>query len=185
MDVGIFKASGARLKAWLIVPPLLIVSVGLGSHAWQQRARWRLQEAKALSEILPSFIMAQKEVAELFDSFKASGGSELGSGSQLISFLQDVAQKTDFVVDNVNMVNRKNQAQMDVPVLNAVVRGAGDFTAIEVYINKVKTEQRLLSVASIQIDSSEEHAADGQYEVEIVFELLLLDEMKTFSGGSK
>ncbi len=184
MDVGIFMASGGRLRAWLIIPPLLIVSVGLGSHAWQQRAEWRLQETQALSEVLPPFIAARKDAVELIEGFKTAAGGELGSEDQLISFLQDMAQKNDFIVGAVNVVDRKRQQQKAVPVLNAVVSGQGNFTAIHLYINEVKTEQHLLSVSSLKIKQPTELTeGDGLYDVEIVFELLLLDEMKAFSGG--
>ncbi len=183
MDVGIFMASGGRLRAWLMIPPLLIVGLGLGSHAWQQRAQWQLQKTTALSEVLPPFIAARKDAVVLFESFKIAEGGELGSEDQLISFLQDMAQKNDFLVDTVSVVSQQQQQKKVVPVLNAVVRGEGDFTSIELYINEVKTEQRLLSVNSIKIAQPTESSGGELYEVEIVFELLLLDDLKAFNGG--
>ena len=183
MDVGIFMVSGGRLRMWLIIPPLLMVSVGLGSHAWQQRAQWRLQETKALSDVLPPFVAARRDAVELIEGFKTSSGEELGSENQLISFLQDMAQKNNFMVGTVNVVVREKRQQKDVPVLNAVVRGQGDFTAIQLYINEVKTEQRLLSVSSIKIVQPTERSIGDGYDVEIIFELLLLNEMKAFNGG--
>ena len=185
MDIGIFKASGRQLKAWLIIPPLFIVSVGLGSHAWQQRAQWQLQKTKALSEVLPSFITARKNVIALIDGFQTSTGEGLGSEDQLISFLQDMAQKNNFMVDTVNVVSRKEMQRQTVPLLNAVVRGEGDFAAIQLYINEVKTEQRLLSVSSIKLLQPTEVSVGNMYEVEIIFDLLLLDELKAFSGGAR
>jgi len=157
MDVGKFKVSGLRLKMWLIIPPLLMVGVGLGSHAWQP--------------------------VGLFEGFKTAVGGELGSEDQLISFLQDMAQQNDFMVDSVNVVDRKSQQQKAVPVLNAVVRGKGDFTAIQLYINEAKAGQRLISANSIKIVQPTDVSGGDLYDVEIVFELLLLDEMKSFNGG--
>ncbi len=185
MDVGIFMASGGRLRAWLIIPPLLIVSVGLGSHAWQQRAEWRLQETQALSEVLPPFIAARKEAVELIEGFKTAAGGELASEDQLGSFLQEMAEQNNFSTGTtVSMVNQKKQKQTAVPVLHAVVNGAASFTDIQLFINAVKTEQRLLSVSSLKITQPTELTeGDGLYDVEIVFELLLLDEMKAFNGG--
>ena len=185
MDVGIFIASGTRLKVWLILPPLLIVSIGLGSHAWQQRAEWKLEETKALSEVLPPFITARKAAIDLVEGFKMAEGGELGSKDQLISFLQDMAQKNNFLVDTVSVINQKGQQQKAVPVLNAVVRGKGDFPAVQLYINRVKTEQRLLSVSSIKIAQPKEGSEGELFEVEILFELLLLDDMKAFNGGTQ
>lgn len=183
MDVGIFIASGRRLRAWLIIPPLLIVSTGLGSYAWQQRAEWKLEKTNALSEVLPSFILAQKAAVTLFKGFETSVGEELGSEDQLISFLQDMAQQNDFIVDSINVVDRKSQQQKAIPVLNAVVRGAGDFTAIQLYINEVKAGQRLLSVGSIKIAPPDNLSGGELYDVELIFELLLLDDMMAFNGG--
>ena len=182
MDVGIFMVSAGRLKTWLIIPPLLMVSVGLGSHAWRQRAQWQLQETKALSELLPPFIEARRDTLALFEGFKTSSGGELGSEDQLISFLQDMAQQNDFMVNTVNVVDQQKQQQV-VPVLNAVVRGQGNFTAVQLYINEAKSRQRLLSVESIKVAKPTERSGGGTFDVEIVFELLLLDGMKAFDGG--
>jgi hypothetical protein len=67
--------------------------------------------------------------------------------------------------------------------MNAVVRGRGDFTAVQMYINEAKSTQQLLSVDAIKVQKPSEEAAEGMYDVEIVFELLLLDEMKSVAGG--
>jgi hypothetical protein len=182
MDVGIFLASRKRLMVWLIVPPLFIAGIGLSSYAWQQRAHWQLQETKALAEVLPPIITARKEVLELIKGFNSSAGGELGSENQVILFLQDMDQLNDFVVESVDVVELKGAKKKAVPVLNAVVNGSGDFRSIEQYINKVKTEQRLLSVNSIRVSQPKEPTA-GAYEVAIIFELLLLDDMKAFNGG--
>ena len=183
MDVGIFMASGRRLMAWVTIPPLLMVSVGMGSHVWNQRAQWQLEETKTLSEVLPSFIVAKESVTELFEGFGSVDVGGLGSEDQLISFLQDMAQQNDFMVDSVSVIKSKSQQKKAVPTLNAVVLGKGDGTAIPLYMNRVKTEQRLLSVSSIKISQPLEGFLGGLYEVELVFELLQLDGMKAFNGG--
>jgi len=184
MDVGIFMVSGWRLRAWLIIPPLIMVSVGMGSHAWQQKAEWQLQETTALSEVLPSFITARKEAIDLVEGFKSERSGELASKDQLGSFLQDMAEQNNFSMGTaVSMPDQKNKQQKAVPVQNFVVVGAASFTDIQLFINEVKTEQKLLSVNSIQIKQPTELSEDGLYDVEIVFELLLLDEMKAFNGG--
>lgn len=182
MDVGIFIVSGWRLKTWLIIPPLLMVSVGLGSYAWQQRAQWQLQEAQALSDVLPPFIAARRAASDLFGDLKTATGGEVGSEDQLISFLQDIAQQADFMVSGVNVVDQKQQK---ASVLHVAVRGEGDFTAVQLYINEAKSKQRLLSVDSIKVMSPTEQSEGGLYNVEIVFELFLMDEMKALGGGGQ
>ena len=182
MDVGIFKTSGTRLQLWLILPPLIMVSVGLGSHAWQERAQWKLEETQALSEILPPLIAARRDVMNLFKDFVSASGSELGSEDQLISFLQDMAQQNEFMLDTVNRVNLKKK-NLAVPAMHAVVRGRGDFTAVQLYINEAKSAQQLLSVDAVKIQKPSEEVGEGIYDVEIVFELLLLDELKSITGG--
>jgi hypothetical protein len=187
MDVGIFMANGRRLKAWLIVPPLLIVGVGLSSNAWRQRAHWQLQEARALSGVLPSFIETRKQVAEMIGGLQASSSGELGSEDRLISFLQDMAIKNDFMVESVSIAEQKNKRDNEkhpIPVLSAVVRGSGSLSAIQLYINQVKTEQRLLSVNAIRLESPSD-SANGSYEAEITFDLILLGELETAKGGAR
>ena len=76
------------------------------------------------------------------------------SMSRLDSFLQDMAVKNEFMVDSVNVIDRNSQRQADkhpIPVLSAVVRGTGNLAAIQLYINQVKTEQRLLSVNRLSL----------------------------------
>lgn len=182
MDVGIFKTSGIRLKLWLMLPPLLMVSIGLGSLAWRQRAQWQLEETEALSEILPPLIAARRDVMELFEGFGSATGNDVGSEDQLISILQDMAQQNEFMLDTVSRVDRTRKTQA-IPIMNAVVRGRGDFTAVQMYINEAKSAQQLLSVDAIKVQMPSEEAEPGVYDVEIVFELLLLDEMKSIAGG--
>lgn len=184
MDVGIFITSSRRLTMWIIIPPLLMVGIGMGSFAWKQKAQWQLQEAQALSELLPPFITARNNAAELFKGFETDAGGELGSEDQLISFLQDMAQQNSFMVETVNIVARKNP-QQTVPALNAVVKGEGDFTAVQLYINEAKSKQRLLSVDSIKVMEPNTRSETGLYSVEIIFELLLIDEIKALGGGSQ
>lgn len=182
MDIGFFKVSCVRLQAWLIIPPLLMVTVGLGSYAWQQRAQWQLQETQALSDVLPPFIAARKAASDLFEGLKTDSGGELGSEDQLISFLQDIAQQYEFTVEAVNVVDQKQQSSS---VLNVAVRGEGNFTAVQLYINEAKSKQRLLSVDSIRIMQPSEQSEGGSYDVEIVFDLLLMDEIKALGGGGQ
>lgn len=187
MDIGIFISSGRRLKVWLVTPPLIMVVAGLGSLAWQQRADWQLTKTKALAEVLPGFIEARREAADLAGIFHRAGGGGLASEDQLGSFLQDMALRNDFVVGSVSVVDRAKQQQLKaLPVLYAVVEGTGDLMATQLYINKVKAEQRLLSVDSIRVGQpTDSDATAGQYEVTIVFELLLLDGTQAFAGGSQ
>lgn len=185
MDVGIFMASGTRLRIWLILPPVLIVSIGLGSHAWQQRAVWKLEETKAISNVLPSFITARGEVLDLVESFKTDGGKDLVSQAQMGSFLQEMAEQNNFTGTSVSTPDQKNQPQKAVPVQNYMVKGSARFMDIQLFINKAKSEQRLISVSSIKIAQPSEGSAGEQFEVEILFELLLLDGMKAFDGGTQ
>jgi len=186
MDAGIFLVSGRRLKAWLILPPILIASVGLGSYAWQQQAEWQLKKAEALSDILPEFIKVREEAVLLVESLHTSVGGELASRDQLGSFLQDMAKYNDFKVATVDIIGApKSRQNKVIPVLHAMVRGHGDFLSTELYINKVKTEQRLLSVNSIVAQQPEDDSKEGVYDVTIVFELLILDDMAVFNGEAR
>jgi len=185
MDIGLFISSPRRLTAWLIIPPLLISCFGLSSYAWRQRAHWQLQETKELTEILPPFFMARKSVIEMVDGFRLTTAGEIGSEDQLISFLQEAAPDSGFMVDTVNVTDQNRmKVKKPVSVLNAVVLGTGSFTAIQLYINEVKSSQRLLSVSSMKIVEADE-AAEGYYDTELIFELLLLDELKVSSGGAQ
>jgi hypothetical protein len=185
MDIGFFKASAGRLWAWMVLPPLLISIFGLGSYGWLQQAHWKLEQTTALADVLPDFVIGRKAANEMLETLTKTSVGEIGSEDQLISFLQDVAQQCDFMVDSVDMVaNNRMQEKKVLPVLNAVVRGTGDFNAIQIYINEVKMQQRLLSLDSIRLKIPKK-AAEDLYDAELVFELLLLDDLQMVAGGVK
>ena len=186
MDVGKFKASKARLMAWIVVPPLLIVGIGLSAHAWKQRAEWRLQQNQTLSDVLPSFIKAQKNASELIESLGINEQDKMiGSEDQLISFLQEAAVRRRFTVDAVKVVRHEQLKGKNIPVLRATVQGFGELTAIQLYINEIKSAQQLLSVNSIELSQDKDHRSADVFATKVVFDLLLIDEVLQTVGGAK
>jgi hypothetical protein len=185
MDVGKFKASGGRLMAWIVIPPLLIVGFGLGAYAWQQRAEWRLRQTKSLSDVLPVFIKAQRDANVLIADLGINEQDKIGSEDQLISFLQEAALRRGFTVDAVQVVRREQIRGKNIPVLSASVKGSGKFTAIQLYINEIKSAQQLLSVSSIELTQSSDLQATELFDAKVVFDLLLIEEVLETVGGSQ
>ena len=172
--------------AWVVVPPLLIVSIGLSSYAWKERAEWRLQQNKALSDVLPIFIKAQKDASELIEGLGINERDKtIASEDQLISFLQEAALRRRFTVDAVKVVRHEQIRGKNIPVLNASVEGSGELTAIQLYINEIKSAQQLLSVSSIELSQEREHRSEGVYAAKVVFDLLLIDEVLKTVGGAQ
>ena len=184
MDVGKFKASRGRLMAWIGIPPLLIVSVGLSAYAWAQRADTRLIQNQALSDVLPVFIKAQKDAAELIADLGINEEDKIGSEDQLISFLQEAALRRGFTVDAIQVVRQEKIQGKNVPVLSASVKGSGELTAIQLYINEIKSAQQLLSVSSIQLTQPKKMNTENTFDAKVVFDLLLLEEVLKTAGGS-
>jgi hypothetical protein len=186
MDVGKFKASGGRLMAWIVIPPLLIVGAGMSSYAWQQRAEWRLRQNKALSDALPVFIKARQDASELITDLGVNERDKIGSEDQLISYLQEAAVRRAFTVDAVQVVQEELVRGKKIPVLRASVEGSGEFTAIQLYINEIKSAQQLLSISSMELTQpTDRREEDNIFEVRVVFDLLLIDEVLKTTGGSK
>jgi hypothetical protein len=101
MDVGKFKASKRRLMAWIVIPPVIIVGVGLSAFALQERAQWRLQQTQSLSDVLPPFIQSQREASELVAGLGLGDEDRIGTEDQLITELNEAAYKHGFTVDSV------------------------------------------------------------------------------------
>ncbi|MEE9369731.1 MAG: hypothetical protein V3V05_12855 [Pontiella sp.] len=185
MDVGKFKASRGRLMAWIGIPPLLIVSVGLSAYAWAQKADTRLIQNQALSDVLPVFIKAQKDAAELIADLGINEEDKIGSEDQLISFLQEAALRRGFTVDAIQVVRHEKVRGKNVPVLSASVDGSGELAAIQLYINEIKSAQQLLSVSSIQLTQPKKMNVENKtFDAKVVFDLLLLEEVLKTAGGT-
>jgi hypothetical protein len=186
MDVGIFKVSKIRMIAWVVIPPVLITAVGLSSYALRQRAEWRMQQAQALSDVLPAVIGAQASVRQLFEDLGLSEEKRIESRDQLISLLQEKAVQRDITFDTVQVVRRDKSKGSDIPVLRATVEAFGDVSAFQLYLNDIKLAQPLLTASSINIvQRTDDGGGGGNFELKVVFDLLLVDEVLKASGGSQ
>ncbi|MCF7849622.1 MAG: hypothetical protein K9M45_12290 [Kiritimatiellales bacterium] len=172
MDVGKFKASRKILQGWVVIPPLLIVLVGLGSYPIQRKAYWSLKRTKALHEILPMFVQIRRESTEVIQLFQGSE-DEISMEDQLISFLQEAAQECGFTVDSVNVERQRLKPGEKLPVLRVAVKGVGSFNTIERYLNEVAQAEYLLSEEAIRLSRARDQAMD-HYSAEIIFERLLV-----------
>ncbi len=180
MDVGKFKASRSRLIAWTLIPPVLIVGVGLSAYALQLQSKWQLERTKGLATVLPKLILTQNEAKELLREFGESGIIE--SEDQLISFLQGVAQKTGFSIDSLK-VDRSSKDSSQA-VLIARVKGTGTFLAIESFVGDVNATQPLLSETAMQVSRIIKSYQKDQFNAEITFELVMFKAAKAV-GGTK
>lgn len=181
MDIGKFKASQTRLIIWILVPPLVVVGVGLSSYALQLQSEWRLNRTKGLSDVLPKLVQTQARSGKLIDEFEGAGAIQ--SEDELISYLQNVAQGAGFTVDSLKVARRASVPGLGMPVLTASVKGSGRYEAIEAFLGDVTANQHLLSESSLQVTRN----ARGAYEqdacrADITFELVLFDALKK-SGG--
>lgn len=185
MDVGKFKASRGRLMAWIVIPPVLAASVGFGAFAWRQSAELGLQQARALSDVLPDIIESRRKAEQLIDSLGLSEENAIGSEGQLISFLQEAAIRQDFVVKSIQVVRKEQSKGQKIPVLSAEVEGAGAFKAIQLYLNEVRSAQHLLSVSEVNLSLPRQVQAEEQFNASIQFDLLLIDKALKSAGGSQ
>ncbi len=182
MDVGIFKASRAGLILWIAVPPLLIVGVGLSAYALQRQSQWQLNRTEVLAKVLPRFSKTQQAADALLAEFKGQeGASAIQSEDQLMSFLEETAQRAGFAVDSVKVERRVSAENRGMPVLIGNVKGAGGFDAIAQFIANVTSEQHLLSEQSVKITQSN-GGGSMDYGAELTFELLLFNEPKKTGG---
>jgi len=185
MDVGVFKSSRARLMAWIIVLPLVAVGVGLGSYALQRQSEWKLSQTKELAEVLPRLVQTKAQASDLLTQFREdSDGESIESEDQLISFLQEVAQRVGFTVDSIKVERRVADVGLSLPTLYASVKGTGSFDAIELYLGDVISSHPLFSESMIKLSQVKEYNTDF-YRAELWFELILYHGDQRASEGTQ
>ncbi|WP_372846101.1 hypothetical protein [Pontiella sp.] len=175
MEVGKFKSSRGRLVAWILVPPLLIVGIGLSSFAMRLQSEVELDQTKRLAEMLPQVVMARQEAEALLDDFYESGAGSVQTEDELISFLQGFAAKVDFRVNSLK-VDRRTKGP--VTLLVATVKGNGSFNAVQQFLGDVTANQQLLSESALQITQMIDDYGVASCRMDVTFELVLSDSRK-------
>lgn len=185
MDVGIFKASNTRLVAWIVVPPLLITAVGLSSYALQRRAKWQLEETRALSDVLPDVMMARKNVQALFNELGLSGGKRITSADELTALLDEKAKSRNLVLKRRQVLEPDKRIKAKIPTISIMVEATGDFSSFQLFLNDVKTACPLIAARSISMSQSRESDEDDGFELKVVFDLLQVGNVMKATGGLK
>ena len=184
MDVGIFKASKIRLIGWIVVPPILIVTVGLSSYALRQRAEWRLKETRALSDVLPDVVHARRDIKELYDHLGLSKDKRITSGDQLINILEETARERDIELKRTQIVDREATRGSRIPTTSVIMEAAGGFDDFQLFLNDVKTAYPLVSARSIFLSEDEDNPDNTRFELKVVFDLLLVADVLKASGDT-
>lgn len=182
MDIGKFKKSRARLTAWVVIPPVLIVGVGLSSFALKQQSEWQLERTRVLSELLPKIEKTQNEALALLTEFSNSDAGNVKSEEELISFLQNAARESEFTVDSLKVERKASSADKTVPVLVAKVRGSGSFLSVQTFIGDAVSQQQLLNETSLQISQGGYGIGEDSCRADIVFELIRFNFEKSDGG---
>jgi hypothetical protein len=184
MDVGIFKAGKIRMALWIVVPPVLIVSVGLSSYAMQQRAEWRLQETKALSDVLPDVVNAKQDVKKLYDNLGLSREKRITTGDQLIGILEEKARLHGVDVKKTQILDREIAKGSKIPVISVIVDASGSFADFQLFLNDVKSAHPLVSARTITLQQGDESERKAGFDLRVVFDLLLVNDVLKASGGT-
>lgn len=150
MDVGKFKASPLRLTAWIMIPPLVIVGIGLASQAMRLQSEWKLSRTKELSDVLPRMVQVRKQSNDLLDKFMSP--SVLKNQGDLMAHLYDVANDTGFTVESVTPSESKSDEEMSVA--RARIEGYGSFKSVQRYLGKVILNQPLVYESSLRISNN-------------------------------
>ncbi len=183
MDIGKFKASRGRLTAWILIPPVLIVGLGLTSFALKLQSEWQLERTKVLCELLPRVVNARIAADQMFAEFRASESDTIGNEDELISYLQNAAHQADFTVDSLKVERRDSSAGSSAAVLTATVKGTGSFLSVQTLMSDVSMRQHLLSESSLQITQGGKDADATSCRAVIRFELILFDH-GSIGGGA-
>lgn len=184
MDVGKFKAGRARLVAWIIIPPIAMVSVGLSTYALKQHTEWKLKQSQAISDILPDIIQARKQVQNLFESKGLTRDQRITTSDQLFSLLEEKARNRNVTINRKQILNRENVIKTSIPMLNALVEASGTFSSYQLFLNDVLAAYPLISLRSVDILQSSEGNNAAGFQLRVMFDLMLVDEVLKADGGA-
>ncbi len=184
MDVGKFKVSRVRLTLWLMVPPVLVLGIGLSSFALQLQSEWQLNRTRELADVLPRIVSVQRKIDRVTEAFHGDDHEMLRSEDELISFLQEAARKVGFTVDSLKVERKSGIQGINFPLLTAKVTGSGSLGSIHTFLRDVTAAQHLLSESSLTISQSNRLADEKLCSADISFELLLFDGAKKALTGS-
>lgn len=184
MDIGKFKASRGRLIAWILIPPVLICSLGLSAYALRLQSEWQLNRTKSLSDALPRLVQTQRQAEKLIQGFQNSDAVVIQSEDELISFLQGAANDTSFIVDSLKVERAVSAENQNMPMLSAIVKGTGTFKGIGDFLNAVTVRQQLLSESKLQIKRAEKGFGDDLFQADVAFELILFNPANA-GGGTR
>ncbi|MDZ8119283.1 hypothetical protein [Pontiella agarivorans] len=168
---------------WVIIPPLLIVGIGLTSFALKLQSEWQLERTRVLADLLPRVNYARKAAQELMVRFRESESGSIKTEDELISFLQNAAQAAGFTVDNLKVDRRSSETGANVPILSARVRGTGTLLSVQNFMGDVSSRQYLLSETSVELSQSGMTEGEDTCRAEITFELILFQTGKTGGGA--
>lgn len=177
MDIGKFKSSRLRLTLWILVPPLLIVGVGLSSYALQLQSEWQLNRTKTMAEVLPKLAQAESDVVALLEQIDTPESRVISSEDGLISFIQSTAQRVDFTVDSLKVERQApgKASGLDLPLLTANVTGSGNIEAIQLFLADVGAAHQLLSESELQVSQQSNGLDALNCRAEITFDLVLFE----------
>jgi len=173
MDVSKFKASRARLTAWIMVPVLLLVGSTLSTDALRRRSERKLSRTRALVNIVPRLTRTHRMARELLSNFRAEEASSIRSEDELISFLQNMARTTGFTVDSLTVKRNPVMVEQDMVVLTAAMQGVGSFASIQEFLGNVVSSQHLLSCTSLKLSQRQSRVENNRFCADISFELVL------------
>lgn len=182
MDIGKFKSSRGRLILWVLIPPVLIVSVGLSSQGLRTQSEWKLKRAEALVDVLPRLAQVQGEAKQVINTFRGEQSTSIKTEDELISYLQNAASKVGFTIDSLK-VERRPSAASNVPMLVADVKGVGTFIDVENYIGEVSSGQHLLYESSLRVSRSSHAVRADECQASITFDLVLFNSINASGGG--
>lgn len=183
MDIGKFKASRGRLTAWILIPPVLIVGIGLTSFALRQQSEWQLERTRVLADLLPKVKQTEQEALSLLARFNESEAGSIKSEDELISFLQNAAREADFTVDSLKVERKGSSANKNTPILTAMVRGTGTFRSVQTFMSDAASKQHLLSESALQINQGGDKNNKDSCRADMTFELILFDAGKLAGGA--
>lgn len=183
MDIGKFKASRWRLMGWIVVPPVLMAIVGLSSYAWNQRATWRLSQAQSLAEVMPVLAEAQVASDKLIRELGLNAKVSIKSEDQLISFLQDVANRHGFIIDAVKVERLEGSQVSGIPTLSASVSGSAEFSGIQTFLNDIQSTQNMISVEVMQLSLPRGQVLGNAFQASLTINLMLIEQALSTTGG--
>ncbi len=151
MDCTPFIRTRWILAAWLIVPLLLLVTIGMAGRSFHYQQRTSLQQKIALFHMVPN-MQSEADAAEEFLSTCRLDGSESVSAQDLYySLINTAALNSGFELETIYLDQKTIDFELKTSRLTISLLGTGTSRQAAEFLQQIQTEDPMLFASTLRM----------------------------------